>query len=200
MQDGALCERKVKNYQTRKKAFNYKDLRLFLTPSALSAAVSEYHAVADGHDPPDCGHDGSHFGRPLDGSHAPGAAIGTRMRTDLFGSVGPGFWHEIQDFCTHMEEPRKQGKRPLFDPLRRGGRGGRTSSITAVTAPPSLTRGLAGLRCYWPRSTSYFTAWKIADTQTHTRYRRRKTLNGFNPQILSQVAIRHGIDALSSQL
>ncbi len=79
MQDGALRERKVKNYQTRKKALNYKDLLLFLTPSALRAAVSEYHAVADGHDPPDRGHDGSHFGRPLDGRNAPFADLHARF-------------------------------------------------------------------------------------------------------------------------
>ncbi len=66
-------ERKVKNYETRKNALNYEDLPLFLTPSALNAAVSEYHAVADGRDPPDRGLDGSHFGRPLDGGNAPKA-------------------------------------------------------------------------------------------------------------------------------
>jgi len=48
---------------------------LFLTPSALSAAVSEYHAVANGRDTPDSGHDGNHFGRPLDGRNAPQADI-----------------------------------------------------------------------------------------------------------------------------
>ena len=66
-------ERKVKNYETRKNALNYEDLPLFLTPSALNAAVSEHHAVADGRDPPDRRHDGSHFGWPLDGGNAPKA-------------------------------------------------------------------------------------------------------------------------------
>ena len=52
------------NYETRKKALRHNGLLLFLTPSGLSATVSEYHAVANGRDTPDCGHDGSHFGRP----------------------------------------------------------------------------------------------------------------------------------------
>jgi len=56
------CVAKIKNYETRKTALRHKGLLLFLTPSALSATVSEYHAVANGRDTPDRGHDGSHFG------------------------------------------------------------------------------------------------------------------------------------------
>jgi len=63
----------LKNYETNKKALRYKGLFLFLTPSALSATVSEYHAVASGRDTTDSGHCWSDFWRPLDGENAPEA-------------------------------------------------------------------------------------------------------------------------------
>jgi hypothetical protein len=44
---------KIKNFETRKNALRHKGFLLFLTPSALSAAASEYHAVANGRDTPD---------------------------------------------------------------------------------------------------------------------------------------------------
>jgi hypothetical protein len=34
-------------------------------------SISEYRGFADGRDTPDTGHDGSRFGRPLDGRNAP---------------------------------------------------------------------------------------------------------------------------------
>jgi hypothetical protein len=56
---------------------------LFLTPSALSATFSAYHAVANGRDTPDSGRCRSDFWRPLDGENAPQAAI------DANGSTKP---------------------------------------------------------------------------------------------------------------
>jgi hypothetical protein len=52
---GALIKRaKIKkNYETRKKAQRHNGFLLFLIRSALSAAASEYHAVANGRDTPD---------------------------------------------------------------------------------------------------------------------------------------------------
>jgi hypothetical protein len=44
---------KIKNFETRKNALRHKGFLLFLTPSALSVAASEYHAVANGRDTPD---------------------------------------------------------------------------------------------------------------------------------------------------
>jgi hypothetical protein len=44
---------------------------LFLTPSAFSATVSEYHAVTNGRDTPDSGRCGGDFWRRLDGGNAP---------------------------------------------------------------------------------------------------------------------------------
>jgi hypothetical protein len=71
------CARRayLKNYDTREKALRCKGLLLFLTPSALSAAASEYQAVANGRVTPDSGHDGSHFGRLLDSKNAPRAEV-----------------------------------------------------------------------------------------------------------------------------
>jgi hypothetical protein len=74
--------RRLARLLTRKKALRHKRFLLFLTPSALSAAVSEYHAVANGRDTPDSGHDGNHFGRPLDGRNAPQTDIAHEF---LFG-------------------------------------------------------------------------------------------------------------------
>ena len=51
----AVFFRAKENHETRKKALRHKGFLLFLTPSALSAAVSEYHAVANGRDTPDSG-------------------------------------------------------------------------------------------------------------------------------------------------
>jgi len=42
-----------KNYETRKKPLRHKGFLPFFTPSALSSAASEYHAVANGRDTPD---------------------------------------------------------------------------------------------------------------------------------------------------
>jgi hypothetical protein len=56
-----------------KKALRHKGFLLFLTPSALSAAASEYQAVANDRVIPDSGHDGSHFGRLLNGKNVPEA-------------------------------------------------------------------------------------------------------------------------------
>ena len=50
------------NYETRKKALRHKGFLLFLTRSALSAAVSKYHAVANGRDTPDSGRCWNDFG------------------------------------------------------------------------------------------------------------------------------------------
>jgi hypothetical protein len=52
---GVLIKRaKIKkNYETRKKAQRHNGFLLFLIRSALSAAASEYHAVANGRDTPD---------------------------------------------------------------------------------------------------------------------------------------------------
>jgi hypothetical protein len=47
----------------------------FLGHADLSVSISEYRGFADGRDTPDTGHDGSRFGRPLDGRNAPEAAI-----------------------------------------------------------------------------------------------------------------------------
>ncbi len=41
------------NCETRKKPLCHKGFLLFVTPSALSAAASEYHVVANGRDTPD---------------------------------------------------------------------------------------------------------------------------------------------------
>jgi hypothetical protein len=43
----ALCKSQ-ENYETRKNTLRHRGFLLFLTPSALSAAVSEYQAVANG--------------------------------------------------------------------------------------------------------------------------------------------------------
>jgi len=58
-----------------KKALRCNGLLLFLTPPALSAAASEYQAVANGRVTPDSGNDGSHFGRLLDSKNAPFADL-----------------------------------------------------------------------------------------------------------------------------
>jgi len=80
------CARRanLKIFVTRKKALRHKGFLLFLTPSALSATVSEYHAVANGRDTPDSGRCWSDFWRPLDGENAPIPAVErflARLRT-----------------------------------------------------------------------------------------------------------------------
>ena len=57
------------------KALRHKGFLLFLLPSALSTAASEYQAVANDRVTPDSGHDGSHFGRLLDGKNVPQADL-----------------------------------------------------------------------------------------------------------------------------
>jgi hypothetical protein len=42
------CHENQENYETRNNTLRDKGFLLFLTPSALSATVSEYHAVANG--------------------------------------------------------------------------------------------------------------------------------------------------------
>jgi hypothetical protein len=64
-----------KNYETGRKALLHKGFLLFLTPPALSAAVSENHAVANDRDTSDSGRCWSDFWRPLDGENAPGADL-----------------------------------------------------------------------------------------------------------------------------
>ena len=71
----SLC-RFQENYETGRKALLHKGFLLFLTPSALSAAVSENHAVANDRDTSDSGRCWSDFWRPLDGENAPQADVG----------------------------------------------------------------------------------------------------------------------------
>jgi hypothetical protein len=61
----------IKTFETRQKALRHKGLLLFLTPSALSATVSEYHAAANGRDTSDSGRCWSDLWLALDGENAP---------------------------------------------------------------------------------------------------------------------------------
>ncbi len=76
-------------------------------------------------------------GEDVGGGDAPGAAVGARMWTERFpGRVGTGFWCEIQDYCTNMEEPRKQGKRPLFFPYGEAAEGPEVVNYRSHSAAP----------------------------------------------------------------
>ncbi len=70
-----MMARKFKNFAERRKSLWCKGFIAFLGHADLSVSISEYRGFADGRDTPDTGHDGSRFGRPLDGRNAPIADI-----------------------------------------------------------------------------------------------------------------------------